>query len=267
MNERTSTHSSPETDDQASTLETPRPPESIIEAGIAAAREQGREIDLDTAMRIGEALARAVDEDGALARFGNTGVGSYPALREEYLEIYGEPETPAEAKRWIDWLGTFLVQRENTGTGKRFMNEHTDPVLERLLVRTKLPMQGGDQRAYVPASLDAKKIIGLADRIEAMEEYHDSAFRAFLTLSDVNAAAPNLIESFHESYVDSWSYMEDAVRELCELEGLEDELKRVTGERGLPEEAVTIDYEVIRDHVQEAYDIVSEGWQVHAFSK
>ncbi|MBM7502924.1 hypothetical protein ACFPER_05555 [Agromyces aurantiacus] len=242
------------------------PLEERVEAGLSAAAEAHREIDLDTARHIAEALARAEGEDSALARFANTGVGGYLALREEYLDLYNDPDTPTEVKRWIDWFGTFLVWREGIGSERRFMAEQLDPVLDRLLVRTDLPVNGGDQRAHVPANLSAREIIGLGARVQALDEYQEFAFRAFLTLPDVNAADPNLVESYRESHVGSFNYIEDALRELAELDGLEDELRHLTDIRGLPQAAIAIDYQVIEDHVREAYDIVSEGWQIHVFN-
>lgn len=241
--------------------------DTLIAEGLSAAHEEHREIDNGTARCIAHVLGRALGRGSALAEFGRTGEGDYLTLREEYLHLYNDPGAPDDVKRWIDWFGTFLVQRENIGSDRRFMNEHEPPSLDRILVRTDLQMTSGEQRAYVPAQLSAREIVELAAQLEAFDEYQASAFRAFLMLSDVNAADPNLIESFRESHVGSWTNIEDAVREMAELDGLEDELQHLTNSRGLPEAAVAVDYDVLEDHVREAFDIVSEGWQVHVFSK
>ncbi|GAA2021725.1 hypothetical protein GCM10009819_00270 [Agromyces tropicus] len=241
--------------------------EERIEAGITEAAEQKSELKFDTARDIAEALSRATGGDSVLARFADSGTGSYLALREEYLSLYNDPGTPPEAKRWIHWFGTFLVAREGTSTGRQFMNEQLDPELARTLLRTKLPVSDGEQYASVPATLNARDLIALAARLEALDEYQEPSFRAFLTLPDVNAADPNLLESFRESYVASYNYVEDAVRDLAELAPLEADLRAIASDHGLPEAAITLDYELTQDHVREVYDIVAEGWQVHVFSK
>ncbi|TAM66491.1 MAG: hypothetical protein EPN48_15580 [Microbacteriaceae bacterium] len=240
---------------------------TTIDAGIAEAHEAGREVSFATARLIAEALGHALGEGSALDRFGDRGIGTYEALREEYLDLYADPNTPPEVRRWIDWFGTFLVERENTGSGRRFMNEHLDPALERVLVRTKVTTTAGELTINIPASLNARALIALTTRLETLDEFDDSAFQAFLTLPDVNAASADLTESFHESYAGTFNSLEDAVHGLTEMDDWEHDLRIFTEDRGLPRGAATLDYEVIEDHVKDAYDLVSGGWHVHAFTK
>jgi glutathione S-transferase len=225
-----------------------------IETGIAAALEQEREVHLDTARAIAEALGQAVGDDSVLARFADTGQGNYLALREEYLPLYSEPTTPAEVRHWIDWFGTFLVQRENTGSGRRFMNEHLDPVLERVLVRTVLESQAGPVTVHLPATLDAREIIALTARLEALDEFLGTSFKAFLTLSDVNAADPNLMESYRETYVGSFRTIEEALRALTPLEEWEAELATWAKAHGLDAETVRIDLDAIEKTMRTMHD-------------
>lgn len=256
---------SPEAEQSTRDVE-PTLPERIA-AGIAAALEQKREVHLDTARAIAEALSPAVGDDTVLARFADTGQGNYLALREEYLPLYGEPTTPAEVRRWIDWLGTFLVRRENTGIGRRFMSENIEPVLERVLVRTILESQAGPVTAHLPATLDAREIIALTARLEALDELFGTSFKAFLTLPDVNAADPNLLESYHQTYVGSFRTVEEALHALTPLADWETELGSWATDHGLGSETVRIDLDAIEVTMREMYDLVERKGLLHAFNK
>lgn len=238
-----------------------------IEAGIAAALEQEREVYLDTARAIAKALSPAIGEDSVLARFAGTGQGNYLALREEYLPLYSEPTTPAEVQRWINWLGTFLVQRENTGSGRRFMNEHLEPTLDRVLVRTVLQSQAGPVTVHLPATLNAREIIALTARLEALDELFGTSFKAFLTLPDVNAADPNLLESYHQTYVGSFRTVEEALHALTPLADWETELGNWATDHGLGSETVRIDLDAIEVTMREMYDLVERNGLLHAFNK
>lgn len=238
-----------------------------IEAGITAALEQKREVHLDTARAIAEALSQAISDDSVLARFADTGQGNYLALREEYLPLYGEPTTPAEVRRWIDWFGTFLVRRENTGSGRRFMNEHSDPVLERVLVRTILESQAGQVTVHLPATLNAREIIALTARLETLDELFGTSFKAFLTLPDVNAADPNLMESYRETYVGSFRTIEEALYALTPLEDWETELENWAADHGLGPETVRINLDTIEATMREIFDLVERNGLLHAFNK
>lgn len=238
-----------------------------IEVGIAAALEQKREMHLDAARAIAEALSQAVGDDSVLARFADTGQGNYLALREEYLPLYGEPTTPTEVRRWINWFGTFLVQRENTGSGRRFMNENIEPVLERVLVRTVLESQAGPVTVHLPATLDAREIIALTARLEALDELFGTSFKAFLSLSDVNAADVNLLESYRETYVGSFRTIEEALRALTPLEEWEAELSTWATAHGLDAETVRMDLDAVEVTMRTMHDLVERNGLLHAFNR
>lgn len=119
-----------------------------IADGIAQATAERQEIDEGTARCIAHALGRAYGPGSALATFGRTGEGNYLSLRDEYLDLYGDEQADAVTKEMIDWLGTYLVQRENTGSGRRFMNEHLPPKLDQLLVRTSVRIGDGRHEAF-----------------------------------------------------------------------------------------------------------------------
>lgn len=83
-----------------------------IDAGIAAAGKEQREITHGTARLIGHVLGRAYGRHSALANFGRTGDGGYDTLRDEYLDLYIHPDISTRVQHWIDWLGTHLIQAE-----------------------------------------------------------------------------------------------------------------------------------------------------------
>lgn len=237
-----------------------------VAEGIALAMMHHTEIDNVTARCIAHVLGRAYGRESSLAGFGRNGEGHYLSLRDEYLNLYGDEHADAITKEWIDWLGTYLVQRENIGSGRRFMNEHLEPKLERLLVRTSVRV--GDERyeLNVPADWDSGDEDGLIETLTDLRLPEDEALQAFLSLPDVSVAG-DIMESFHESYVNSYSFIEDAVRELAEVDSLELAIYEAAESRSLPDSAVAIDYALIEEHVREGYDLVEWKGRIHVFNK
>jgi hypothetical protein len=235
--------------------------------GIAAAQGEGKEISNETARCIAHVLGRAYGRESALADFGRTGGGQYLTLRDEYLDLYGDPDTPAEVKEWIDWLGTYFVQRENTGSGRQFMNEHLPPKLEQLLVRTSIRVGGEHFTVNVPANWDSGGEDGLIELLTNLRLPEDEALQAFLMLPDVSVGTDNIMGSFHESYVSAYPFLEDAVRDLAEIDSLELAIHEATESRSLPDNAVLIDYSLIEDHVREGYDLVEWKGRTYVFNK
>lgn len=241
--------------------------QSRILEGIAVAHEQHREIDQGTAQTIAHALGRAFGRASALAEFGRSGEGSYEMLRDEYLTLYREPTTPPMIREWIDWLGTYLVQQENVGSGRQFMNEHLAPSLERLLVATTLDIGGTPRPTHLPGSLSTTAAVELAARLATLPEASDDAFWAFLTLPDVDASSESLAESFSETYVGQFDSIEDALYGLVELDEWESELERWANERGIDPTAVTLSHTIIEAHTRDIYDLIEAAGAVYAFHK
>lgn len=239
--------------------------ENWIAEGITAAREASTEIDPLTARLVAHTLGRGVGRTSALADFARTGEGAYEALRDEYLDLYTNLTTPPPIREWIDWLGTHLVQREQLGSGSRFMNEPLAPQLDRLLVRTELDI--GDQHltVHVPASTPRDAIDQLAVTLREMGLERDDAMQAFLSLPDVNACTDDLAAAFSSSYVDTFDRLEDAVHGLMEVDEWEKDITDYAHERGFFLEGVTPDYEVLIERVRDAYDLVEWKEMVHAF--
>ncbi|MDL9980103.1 hypothetical protein [Microbacterium candidum] len=238
-----------------------------IADGIAEAMATHAEIDLMTARCIAHVVGRAYGRESALADFGRTGEGSYLALRDEYLDIYSDARADAITKEWIDWLGTFLVQREKLGSGRQFMNEHLPPKLERLLVATGVEVGDWYFTVHVPASLDGTQIEGLQEELTNLRLDEDEALQAYLSLPDVDANTDMLMESFHENFVATFTSSEDAVHGLCEIDEWEKEVNEFAAERGLFIDQYSVDYEALHDRLRDGYDLVEWKDHVHVFYK
>lgn len=241
--------------------------ESRIVEGIAAARTDQREIDHLTARMIAHALGRALGRASALAEFGRTGEGNYDALSEEYLALYSDPTTPPMIREWIDWLGTHLLHQEDRGSGRRYMGEAASPDLSRLLMPTWIDLRGKISTVHIPASMPANEVTTLVERLSTLDLATTPAFLAFLALPDVDASSPDLVESFHETYVGSFVSIEDALYGLVELEEWETDLHNFAADRGILPQAVSIDHDVIEAQTREIYDLVEDRRVVYAFNK
>lgn len=239
----------------------------LIFDGITAAQSQHREVAPDTARCIAHVLGRAYGRESHLADFGRTGEGNYEELREEYLDLYANPETDRVTKELIDWLGTYLVQRDNTGSGRTYMNEHLPPKLDRLLVRTEIQVSGKTFTVHLPASLDRMQIEGIREELTNLSLDEDEALQAFVSLPGVDANTPMLMEAFHENYLGMYSSLEDVAVWLCEIDEREKEVHEFANERSLFIDGMNPDYEALFDQLREGYDLVEWKGHVHVFYK
>lgn len=239
----------------------------MISEGIDAALAGQTEIDQDTARCIAHVLGRACGRESALADFGRTGEGQYLTLRDQYLDLYAQPEAPDDIKQWIDWLGTYLVQKENTGSGRRFMNEHLPPKLEQLLVRTSLRV--GDHRyvVHIPASWDSGDVDGLIEALTELQLPEDDALQAFLSLPDVSAGTGDIMESFHEAFARTYADEESALRALSPLEDWEISLADWCIDNGVDYDALDWNYAPLMDRLRDLYDIVERKGVLYVFIK
>lgn len=238
-----------------------------VAEGIAEAMATHGEINLGTARAIAHVLGRSYSHDTALADFARTGEGNYQKLREEYLALYGDERADATTKEWIDWLGTYLVQRENLGSGRRFMNEHLPPKLNQLLVRTEIMVHDQPFTAHLPASLDSDEIAGLREELTTLRLDEDEALQAFLSLPDVDANTPMLMESFHESFLGRYSSPEDIVHWVCEIEDWDTEVREYAAERGLLVDGLTPNYPQLLNKLSDMYDLVERKGYTYVFYK
>lgn len=239
--------------------------ETRIAEGISSALAQNREIDDGTARMIAHVLGRAYGPSSELAEFGRTGEATYLALRDEYLPLYNS-DTTANIREWINWLGTYLTGRENSGSGRRFMNEHQPPKLEQLLVGSNVTIDGQQYGLFVPASADGPVIADLRDTLATLQLPGNEALQAFLQLPDVDATSAHLVQSFQESFAGSYSDMETLVRALSPLEDWEIDLAEWRSDHGVEPEALEWNLELLTQQLREIYDVVDWKGRLHAFS-
>ena len=238
-----------------------------IADGIAQATAEGEEIDEGTARCIAHALGRAYGPGSALATFGRTGEGNYLSLRDEYLDLYGDEQADAVTKEMIDWLGTYLVQKENTGSGRRFMNEHLPPKLDQLLVRTSVRIGDGRFIVNVPASWHSGDEDALVELLTTLQLDQDEALQAFLSLPDVSVGTDDIMESFHEAFAGTFQSEEAALRALSPLEDWQTSLADWCIDNGLEPEALDWNYEPLMARLRDVYDVVEGKEALHVFNK
>lgn len=237
----------------------------LIRDGIAEAHAEQREIDQATARCIAHVLGRAYGRESALAGFGRTGEGHYLSLRDEYLDLYGNEQADPTIKEMIDWLGTYLVQQEGTGSGRRFMNEHLPPKLDQLLVHTSIRIDDERFIVNIPADWHSGHEDELIELLTTLRLPDDEALQAFLSLPDVSVGTDDIMESFHASYIGTFASDQEAVHGLMEIDEWEKEVHDIAAERGLVIDGITPDYEALLERLREAYDLVDWKGRVYAF--
>lgn len=238
-----------------------------IAEGVGQAVLGNVEIDDGTARCIAHVLGRAYGRESALADFGRTGEGQYLSLRDEYLNLYGDERADAVTKEWIDWFGTYLVARENTGTGRRFMNEHLPPKLDKLLVRTSVPVGGERYDVNVPADWHSGDEDDLIELLTTLQLPEDEALQAFLSLPDVSAGVDDITESFHEAFAGTYGDEVEALRALSPLEDRENELADWCIDRGVDFDVLEWNFEPLIERLRLIYDLVEKQGRIYAFVK
>ena len=245
--------------------------ETTIDAAIQLATEQGREIDDTTAALIAHVLSRGLGRDSALAEFARTRAGTPDILSAEYLRIYGHPQTFGTVRSWIDWLGTYLTTKDNNmdpaSSSEAGPTEGLQFLRPPRLLRSELTISGETVVLHLPPTVDGPQIQAIVQHLESLPVIESPAFRAFLTLPDVDGSATNLVESFHEFYVGHFDTYGAMIYALSPLEEWQTALGEWTAENGLPHEAVTIDESIVLEQVREVYDIVERDGGFYAFNK
>ncbi|MGF2948232.1 hypothetical protein [Microbacterium alcoholitolerans] len=234
--------------------------------GIAQALTERTEIEDGTARMIAHVLGRAYGRDSHLADYGRTGEGMYVDLRDEYLALFNNERADEVTREWINWFGTYLVQRENTGSGRQFMNEHLPPQLDRLLITTELDVQGAPYLLRIPASFDSARLDSLTEQLFQMGLTNSPKLEAFLRLPNVDASSPNLLKSMHETYGGTYANEEDALRALSPLEDWEDSLADWRIDHGIEEDALEWNFKPLIDRLRVIYDLVELEGKIYAFA-
>ena len=94
---------------------------------------------------------------------------------------------------------------------------------------------------------------------------HGDAFRAYLTLPDIDATNESLDNDFHAQYVGAYEYIDDVIANLTEMADWERDLQVWARERGLID-MVHLDRVAIEAVARETWDIVEVGGRCYVFN-
>lgn len=126
---------------------------------------------------------------------------------------------------------------------------------------------GPEAAASVERSLATLRDPDDALRILQGVKENGSAFAAYLLLPDTNVAAPDILESFYNSYADAWETFAEFRRDVLEGLGWLQALEKVMSEQGIPDDHLTWNHGVVDKSILDTYDVVrlDEWW--HVFNK
>lgn len=238
------------------------PSEADIMQRLEDARLSGREIDSDTAMAIARFLGslRSGGDKSPLRDFADTGRGWNEDLRAQYLPIYLDAEAAPDSRTMAAWLSSYLVDRENPQRSRWYgAHERTpgqEPDLSRLLWSTYTGEGDAAFTVSVPADTPAEVITGLGTSLQPLLDHYGTPIRAFLTLPDVDATAPDLQLNFEQTYVGSFETRDKTIRGLTEYDEWEAELGELCRNHAIPEDIVTIDQNELWRYILDTYDVI-----------
>lgn len=114
-----------------------------------------------------------------------------------------------------------------------------------------------------PAEAPDQPLSPLAER--GIDTYGD-AFRAFLSLPDIDPARDDLLDTFHECYVDTYTSRTDAIEHLIELDDWISKLSALADDLGVPG-GVRLNEAALWQEVTSAFDVIADGTSFHIFTK
>jgi len=323
----------------------------LIGDAFTEQQASGGEIPDWGARAIARILADGLEPGSALHQFAVTGRADPDAISKETIPIYAAPDTPAEVKRWIDYLGTFLLHQDDQNeveaaaitTGAEPYQSITidlsttpdDEVAPAVIRRaiTLAKRTGGKIHAWIATAIAREladrmpeqrsalntfantqmihrdrlaaetqaitRAEGTSDEVrewisyftefiaaqdtiadatsdtEALElgsqgaegiRTYGDAFRAFLQLSDIDPAREDLLDTFHEVYVGSFTTMQAVIEGLTEITDWRAATEELAERFGI-RELLTLDYEKIEKRVFETWDIKRVNGVLYAFDK
>lgn len=122
-------------------------------------------------------------------------------------------------------------------------------------------------RVNVPGIYCAKNIQELTETLAGLAADKDAALRDYLSLPDTNAMSGDIMQDFHDCYLGVFTTVEEAVRELAEIDERERDVFTYAEDRQLVIEQMNPDYQTLREDVADAFDLVEEEGRVYVFHK
>jgi hypothetical protein len=238
-----------------------------IENGVSRAEQEQVEIDEATASSIAEFLAEAAGPGSALELFQPGRSNQYEPMRDEYLQIYNDPETPPEVKRWIDWFGTYLVRSElGDRRDEAIHSLKRFPRLDRLLVPMEFPLTHHPPiHLRVPGDLDGAALQRLNEHFDTLDLVAWPAFRAFLRLPHIHGALLSLEQVFYSRFVGAYDNRQDMVVNVSDYRHWRRELREWTEARHLPPEAVRLDHHALEQWIRHEYAVIEYEGRLYVF--
>jgi len=190
------------------------------------ADERGQPISDEDARAIATVLAPLAGPSSAMAVFAEGGQVDPTVLATECRRLENRTWHTPQIAEWLPRLENWLTANRSGNP----LNEATSPQVEQ----------------------------GLAD--------HGDAFRAYLSLPDVDESADDLLLTFGEFYIGAYPHIDallDDLTEVCDWESAIDELAARHGIEGL----VSLDRSKVEPIARETWDIVELGGRLYVFSK
>ncbi|SIS19180.1 hypothetical protein [Microbacterium sp. RURRCA19A] len=126
---------------------------------------------------------------------------------------------------------------------------------------------GPEAAASVERSLATLRDPDDALRILRGVKESGSAFAAYLLSPETNVAAPDILDSFYNSYADAWETFAEFRHDVLEGLGWLQALERVMSEQGIPDDHLTWNHSAVDKQILDTYDVVHlDGWW-HVFNK
>lgn len=134
-------------------------------------------------------------------------------------------------------------------------------------MRTSVRVGDEEFIVNIPASWDSGEVDGLIETLTVLQLPEDDALQAFLALSDVNAGTDDIMESFHEAFVDTFESDEQALRALSPFEEWENDLAEWCIDHGIEHEALDWNLAPLMTRLRDIYDLVKLNGKIYAFAK
>jgi hypothetical protein len=132
-----------------------------------------------------------------------------------------------------------------------------------------------EQYFTIPSAPDARTDFALpAERetqpnnpqIEEGIREHGDAFRAYLQLPDIDPHRHDLLQTFHEFYIDTFVSMDALLDELTDIRAWTDAINEVASRCGI-DGMISLDRVKIEAVAHETWDIVEIGGRLYVFAK
>ena len=240
--------------------------EDIIADGITDAEHGKTDVGISTARTIARAIANALGDAPGLDRFAATGEGDRLLIEQEYLDLYKNPTTPPVVRDWINWLASFLFWREHPTQSYPATYPVNADEIPRLLVHDKIDAPNASIDFYRPASQPREARYATQARIETLLIEYGNRLQAYLTLPDVDATNPTLIDELEANYIGVYRDVAEVISTLTDHDEWQSDLEEWAAERGV-QGMVSLDIDEIEKMARETWDIVELEGRCYVFSR